>query len=93
MKTCTKCGIEKPLSEYYKNRNFKSGLHSRCKDCIKAYKKTQVVIYKIKNTSSIVKLTEKKCYYCGENKPSNHFYKNTSKYDGLHSECKECCKL
>ena len=33
MKKCTKCGVEKPLSEYYKNSSQKSGLQSKCKPC------------------------------------------------------------
>ena len=37
MKTCTKCGIEKPLSEYYKDSRAKGGLQSRCKSCKSKY--------------------------------------------------------
>jgi len=33
MKKCTKCGIEKPLSEYYKDRSRKSGFQTKCKPC------------------------------------------------------------
>ena len=33
MKRCTKCGEEKPASEFYKNRRSKDGLCSRCKAC------------------------------------------------------------
>lgn len=33
MKKCTKCGIEKPLSEFYKNKTNKDGLQKRCKPC------------------------------------------------------------
>lgn len=33
MKTCTKCGIEKPLTEFYKQRN---DLHASCKACVYA---------------------------------------------------------
>jgi len=35
MKKCTKCGIEKPLSEYYKDRSRKSGIRNSCKTCDK----------------------------------------------------------
>jgi hypothetical protein len=34
MKKCTKCGIEKPLSEFNKNKSRKDGLGSHCKACI-----------------------------------------------------------
>lgn len=30
------------------------------------------------------------CYICQERKDSSHFRKNSSKGDGLHSECKKC---
>lgn len=33
MKRCTKCGEEKPESEFHKNRRSKDGLCSRCKAC------------------------------------------------------------
>lgn len=35
MKVCTKCGIEKPLEEYYKDRVKLDGLRNSCKDCDK----------------------------------------------------------
>ena len=43
MKKCTKCGIEKPLSEYYKNRNKP---RADCKICHeKAKMKSKVGVY------------------------------------------------
>ena len=48
MKICTKCGIEKPLSEYYKNSSQKSGLQSKCKPCHEKVKmKSRVGAYGI----------------------------------------------
>ena len=37
-KKCTKCGTVKPLSEFVKARNTKTGLHSWCKVCTAANK-------------------------------------------------------
>ena len=37
-KTCTKCLIEKPFSEFYKSKQKKDGLRSQCKACEKAYR-------------------------------------------------------
>ncbi len=46
MKKCTKCGIEKPLSEYYKNSSQKSGLQSKCKPCHEKSKiKSKLSVY------------------------------------------------
>lgn len=33
---CKKCKIEKPISEFYKTKDKKSGHKTICKDCIKA---------------------------------------------------------
>jgi len=33
MKTCSKCGEEKPLSLFHKNSHSKDGLYPSCKDC------------------------------------------------------------
>lgn len=33
VKTCSKCNIEKPASEYWKAKNQPDGLYSSCKEC------------------------------------------------------------
>ena len=35
-KICTKCSVEKPLSEYHNNKQYK---HSQCKTCVKEYRR------------------------------------------------------
>ena len=37
MKKCSKCEIEKELSEFYKKNTAKDGLRSECKECTKLY--------------------------------------------------------
>jgi len=37
MKKCSKCGIEKPLTEFHKNKRKKDGHRSECKSCTKQY--------------------------------------------------------
>lgn len=36
-KICTKCGVEKPLSEYNKRKSGKHGVEAQCRDCRKQY--------------------------------------------------------
>lgn len=38
-KICDKCGQEKPITEYYRNRTRKDGYSSTCKVCHNAYMK------------------------------------------------------
>jgi hypothetical protein len=35
MKICSKCKVEKPVSEYYKHNSNKDGLQGQCKSCMK----------------------------------------------------------
>lgn len=39
MKRCSKCGIEKGRSNFYKNKHKKDGLNNWCIECLKQYKK------------------------------------------------------
>lgn len=38
-KTCTKCGLNLPASEFSKNKSKRDGLKSQCKGCCRAYYK------------------------------------------------------
>jgi hypothetical protein len=37
MKTCSKCGIEKPLEEFYRNTTARGGFQSWCRECGHSY--------------------------------------------------------
>jgi len=41
MKICSKCKIEKELSEFYKRKNTKDELQYQCKECVNDYSKKQ----------------------------------------------------
>ncbi len=42
-KTCTKCGITKPVNCFGRNTRNKDKLHNHCKDCLReAYARTNV---------------------------------------------------
>ena len=51
MKKCPKCGVDKRKSEYHKNKNYKDGLASRCKSCVKK----DLADYRKKNPEKIRK--------------------------------------
>ena len=50
VKVCTKCGIEKPLSEFYKHKGCCLGIDSQCKKC----KETARVIWRKKNKKKVL---------------------------------------
>jgi hypothetical protein len=54
LKTCTKCDIEREITNFYKQKCGKFGVTSICKFCEKEYKKTK--IYKKSKQKSDKKL-------------------------------------
>lgn len=75
VKTCSKCGIEKPASEFWKAKDKPDGLYSSCKKCANKtwreyyhksdYQKEKGKIYYAKNTD---KINIRKRNYYKENK-------------------------
>jgi hypothetical protein len=57
-KICFKCGIDKPLTEYYAHKQMGDGHLNKCKDCTK--KDTQNRIDVLKNDESWVKSEQKR---------------------------------
>lgn len=95
MKTCSKCKVEKPFSEFYKNNRYKDGHAYSCKNCCKnygnkRYRKIVEATGKTVSPKAIKKTGMKHCYKCKTYKPMSNFHKNKSKHDGLHSQCKDC---
>lgn len=39
-KICRICGVEKPISEFSKHKQYTDGLDTRCKWCVNEYKKS-----------------------------------------------------
>jgi hypothetical protein len=61
MKKCSKCKVEKPLSDFHKDKNRKDGHSYRCKSCKKEYNAK----YRTKNKE---KLADYDAKYRAENK-------------------------
>jgi len=82
---CSKCKIEKPISEYAKNATKKLGINSSCKKCVKEYK-----IRNKKNIREYMDKWHKENYnnqkkYRNENKErlkiaKTQYYKNNTLY-------------
>jgi len=81
MKTCSKCKIEKPSSEFHKASNAKDGLYYCCKFCSKSPSAKRQLL---------VKDGFKLCTKCDEEKPLSDFHNHDEGKLGLRSNCKEC---
>ncbi len=73
MKTCSKCKVEKPFSEFPKNRTKKYGLESQCKACHKAYREANKE--RIKEYSKAYQEANKEYY-----KAYDKAYREANKY-------------
>lgn len=49
MKVCSRCGVEKPVTEFYKQKTGKDGLMGWCKVCTKQYRSDNKQHYQIIN--------------------------------------------
>ncbi len=82
-----KCGLEKPLPEFHKNKNNKiDGRVNKCKSCLS--------IAKPKPPQEIFEPGFKRCIggqlHCNEIKPLSEFYKQDGMSDGYMNTCKQC---
>jgi hypothetical protein len=74
-KICSKCGLEKELSEFNKNRTKKDGYASWCRECNKLYKQK----YREENAEKIAE-AKKKCYHAKIEQYKNHHKENYYKH-------------
>ena len=70
MKTCRKCSIEKPLTEFYKNKAMKDGLQKKCKHCTLQYYQDnkQKVLQYYKDNPEVSKKAVSKYYQANKEK-------------------------
>lgn len=85
MKTCTKCGLSKPPSDFAKDKNTRDGLNYFCRTC-KAEARRRLT------SRVIVKVSEKTCSCCNRFIFANCFHKHPYMIDGLSTICKDCVK-
>lgn len=52
-KICSKCGIEKPLSKFYKRKETRTGVASACKKCQKPHDKARGKLYYKNNKEKV----------------------------------------
>ena len=98
-KKCSKCGDDKPLSEFSKKKNTRDGLRPNCRVCASAEYKAWAAINKPAKPGPITRwyaedgdLVAKLCGNCGLSLPPSEFHRNAGRIDELAPHCKACAK-
>lgn len=89
-KICSRCGLNKAVSDFYPERRNVDGYSSWCKSCYLNHSKSYRKKLTERPRKNIPKITSKKCPKCKKTKPVSEFYKASSKLDGYSTICKEC---
>ena len=90
MKSCSKCKIEKDLSDFYKKKSSKDGYRSECKECAKKYSEEnyeRIKEYKAKRYLEIKDtddFKEKRSAHYTENK--EHYSLKSKEYNIINKE-------
>lgn len=87
-KICNKCGVEKPIDDYYIHKGYPDGRNSTCKLCVGLYEKHRISKFDL----SLVTVKYKICSACNINKSLENFSLNKYNKDGHCSLCKDCTK-
>lgn len=101
-KLCKHCGIEKPLTMFYRDVTRSDGHRSRCNCCQSAAAKARYASYRKTHPtasqqarahrSELYQLGKKQCTDCGNEKHLSCFYRNSDRLDGYLRVCKVCYK-
>ena len=70
-KVCTKCKVEKPISEFHKSKKYKSGIRSVCKTCRAEAHKANLPAIRKQRKRHYEKNKEKLCDYQKEYRKNN----------------------
>lgn len=87
-KTCTKCGVEKPLTEFWRHKDRLDGRYSACKAC-KHDRVEMRAERAAAERGATPPNTKKECPLCGEHKPVEEFPQGVGKH-GRHTWCTPC---
>jgi len=89
-KKCSKCGIDKQRSNFYRQGRKSDGLQIYCKDCVRTKRGSSKRISPYDGAKNGYKF----CSICKKEKleTEEYFYKSSSFSSGYVSSCKECSK-
>src|SRR5688572_23465363 len=86
LKVCTKCKLQKSLTEFHKNKRSKSGCQAYCKTCNNIIAKELRLKYSSLETKEVE--DKKVCCCCKNKKNISEYTKNRCRKDGVDEKCK-----
>ena len=89
-KYCLRCGLNKELDAFGKDKYRPDGLTSACKQCRNNRSRETRQGYKQVNETRTEYRDTKYCPACHITKPSSEFQKDSTQKDGLCGSCKTC---
>ena len=95
LKICSKCGLEKPLSDFYKDKHKSSGYKSSCIECEMKRRepfKNKEFALKQEEAKKLLEQGLKKCTRCNQIKELSEYSKDKSSNNGYRATCKQCDK-
>lgn len=87
MKHCKACGLEKPTTEFHKDRSKTDGLNFYCKPC--ARERTNRFASRPPRVQTAPE-GFKRCPRCEQRKPLEEFHASQNSFDGKAKVCKQC---
>lgn len=85
---CSRCKVEKPLTDFYKDSTSKNGYHKRCRVCAKQHMKEWRQSYKSQPDRPVVE--SKRCPGCQQVLPPDCFNRDKGTRTGLQVVCRQC---
>lgn len=91
---CSICHQVKPIDEFIKRKDRKSGRRNQCKSCLyeRATANNRIRKKMISDGAIVFSETEQECRSCHKTKPLAEFYRGVKSKNGRINFCKECCK-
>lgn len=87
MKTCYKCKLTKPLTDFCSDSSTKDGLKTQCRGCAREY---YLANRNLKYPRPVVPEGSKYCFCCKLIKSTTDFGRSKKAGDALQSYCKAC---
>lgn len=95
-KKCSKCGRDLPLDMYFKDKRYRDGLYSYCRDCHAELTRRNYYEKRMRGYNKELtydpKTVKKFCSSCGQWLGLEHFYNAPGLTYGASTYCRRCTR-